>query len=93
MCKRFFNDSGVTDNLIIFDLELDLIPLDEDVISLNQSNFFKNVFIDGDYTFLHEIARSLAKFELKYGIISKIYGKGKHAQVSSFLISSLSVTC
>ena len=70
------------ENLLEFDeCAVGAIPLDTDVLSLEQENSFRDLFLDDDPTPLHHLAEAINSIQQVYGIIPNIYGKGKFAKV------------
>ena len=43
---------------------------------------FQDIFIDGDPTPLQQAARAIGQLQTIYGVIPKVYAKGKNAEVS-----------
>lgn len=43
--------------------------------------YFKDLFIDGDPTPLQQAARAIGQLQTIYGVIPKVYAKGKNAEV------------
>ena len=63
-----------------------LVPLEEDFISMEMANLYREVEVMGDRTGLFHTAKSLMRLQLIYGTIPLIRGKGFHAkQVAEFL--------
>lgn len=62
------------------EFDMDLVPLDDDVISMELSDAFKNLYLDGDLSVLHWIAKSVIKLQTaRFGPIPLIRGKGTMA--------------
>ena len=59
--------------------ELDLIPVDDDVLSMEMDSCFKELYLDGDMTILHMIAKSIMKLQTVFGTIPTIRAKGRLA--------------
>eukprot|EP00457_Paulinella_chromatophora_P003917 gb/GEZN01003926.1/.p1 GENE.gb/GEZN01003926.1/~~gb/GEZN01003926.1/.p1 ORF type:complete len:658 (+),score=83.54 gb/GEZN01003926.1/:41-2014(+) len=76
LCERVLSDEGVLGDLETGEFPLDLVPFDDDVMSLEMSSCFKECFLDGDPTSLFDVARSLIKLESIFGTIPNIKGKG-----------------
>jgi hypothetical protein len=68
----------------IGEYHLDLIPVDNDVLSMELPNSFREFAVDGDRTSLFYVAKALMKLQFLFGIIPNIQGKGEHAQVRHF---------
>ncbi|KAF4045485.1 Sec1 family [Phytophthora infestans] len=61
--------------------KLDLIPFDDDVLTLELDACFKEFYVDGDKTNLHTIAASLIKLQTVFGMIPHVKYKGTMAKV------------
>lgn len=57
-----------------------LFPIDSDVVSIEYNDAYKELFIEGDLTCLHQAATALCTLQKLYGRIPKIVGKGKFSQ-------------
>ena len=57
----------------------DLIPLEWDVLSMEDPNSFKETLLDGDPSSLYYVARSLMRLQAMFGLIRTIKGKGSQA--------------
>jgi len=79
ICERVLEDEGVYGDVTIGEYHLDIVPLDDDLLSMELDNSFKDLFLDGDMTSLYYVAKALLKLQTIVGIIPKIIGKGKCA--------------
>ena len=62
------------------EFDLDLVPLDDDVMSMEIGSSFKDLFLDGDLAMLHWIAKTIVKMQsARFGPIPVIRGKGRLA--------------
>ena len=64
----------------IGDYNLDVIPYDDDLISLGLDPF-RELFLDGDDSSLFTVARSIMKMQTMFGYIPNIKAKGAKAAV------------
>ena len=65
---------------------------DNDVVSMEYVDAYKELYIEGDLTCLHQSAIALCTLQRLYGKIPKIMGKGKFAEKVrnlKFLVSSV----
>ncbi len=82
ICEQALADEGVLDCFAeIGECQLDLFPLDTDLLSLELEASFKDCYVDGDSTMLTTVARSLHKLEASFGIIPHVKAKGTQAAV------------
>jgi hypothetical protein len=80
-CIRELEEQGVYGDITIGDYNLDLVPLERDVLSLESTNAFKDLYLDGDTTCVYQLAKSIMKLQAVYGEIPRLVGKGDHAKV------------
>lgn len=69
VCDKILEEEGVYGHVILEDLKLDLIPFDEDIISMEVPLFFKDVFLDSDSFWLHSAAGGLLTLQKVFGEI------------------------
>ena len=81
LCERELEEQGVKDDIgRISEFQLELIPLDSDVLSMEWDSAFRELYLDGDTSHLYSIARSLMKLQAVYGLIPVVKGKGNQAK-------------
>ncbi|PIK51654.1 hypothetical protein BSL78_11464 [Apostichopus japonicus] len=68
---------------------LELLPLDSDLLSMESEVSFKECYLLNDFTTMHYVARALMKMQAMYGIIPKVYGKGKCAKTVADMITRM----
>lgn len=76
LCERALEELGVYGDVHIGEYHMDLIPFDDDVLSLEMDSCFRECYLDEDRTSLFYVARSLMKLQSIFGIIPVIRGKG-----------------
>jgi vacuolar protein sorting-associated protein 33A len=81
IAERVLEEEGVYGDVTVGQFNLDLIPFDDDVLSLELDNCYRECFLDGDRTSLFYVARSLMKLQALFGIIPRIQGVGKAAEL------------
>ncbi|KFV86718.1 Vacuolar protein sorting-associated protein 33B, partial [Struthio camelus australis] len=59
-----------------------LLPLDDDIISMELPEFFRDYFLEGDHRWINSVARALQLLNSLYGPFSKAYGIGRCAKMS-----------
>lgn len=89
VCERVLEEEGVYGDLIIGDCQLDLIPFDTDLLSFEYPNAFRELYLEGDYSCLAPIASYLMKLQAVYGIIPKIYAKGRYSKMLMEMLTRL----
>lgn len=80
MCERILETEGVLGDLTLGEYQLDVLPFDSDLLSLESESSFRECNLDGDPTSLFYVARSIMKLQTVYGIIPQIVGKGAQAK-------------
>src|SRR5262249_7532176 len=72
------------------EFDLDLLPIDDDIISMELGSSFKDLYLDGDLSVLHWIAKSIIKMQAaRFGAIPVIRGKGKLASKVVTIVNRL----
>lgn len=79
-CEKVLADEGVHSLLSVRELALPLFVLEEDVLSLEYPQSFRECFHDDDRSALHACATSLARLQAHFGHFPVIRGKGECAQ-------------
>ncbi|KFO96650.1 Vacuolar protein sorting-associated protein 33B, partial [Calypte anna] len=59
-----------------------LLPLDEDIISMELPEFFRDYFLEGDHRWITSVARALQLLNSLYGPFGRAYGIGRCAKMS-----------
>eukprot|EP01087_Luapelamoeba_hula_P012995 TRINITY_DN3682_c0_g1_i2.p1 TRINITY_DN3682_c0_g1~~TRINITY_DN3682_c0_g1_i2.p1 ORF type:complete len:607 (+),score=106.36 TRINITY_DN3682_c0_g1_i2:27-1823(+) len=78
--ERHLEEEGVFEFVTIGEFRLDLIPFDQDLLSLEIEDSYKECFLEGDKTSLYYVARSIMKLQALFGIIPHLKGKGACAK-------------
>lgn len=85
LCDRVLQDCSRATRITEF--PLDLIPFDDDFLSMELHDDFRESRTDGDRTQLYYVARSIMRLQAAFGIIPTIRGKGVLAkQVCDMLL-------
>ncbi|CAJ0628002.1 1428_t:CDS:10 [Entrophospora sp. SA101] len=71
ICTRVLEEAGY---------HLDLIPFEDDLLSLELDNTFKELYLDGDYTSIYYAARALMRLQTLFGLFPRVIGKGDCAK-------------
>lgn len=74
------------ENLMIGGFSLDLIPFDDDILSMELSSSFREIYLDGDNTSLYYIAKSIMKLQTLYGVIPSIKAVGNSSKKISDML-------
>ena len=89
ICEKVLEEEGVYDSITIGEYPLDLIPFDDDLLSLELDNSYKDCFLEGDRSSLYYVARSLMKLQSNFGLIPKLSAKGTCSKVNIFIFFSI----
>jgi len=85
-CQKFIQEKGLKAELSIFNLPIELIPLDKDIITLDCNSSIKDLYVDGNLDVLSKLTRSIIKFETIFGKIKYKYAKGDNARILKKLL-------
>ncbi|KAJ7492146.1 Sec1-like protein [Mycena latifolia] len=79
LVSRILEEEGVLGDVRISSYNLQFIPIADDVVSLENDNAFKEIWVDGDETVIYDSAQALLSLQKLYGLFPRIVGKGDHA--------------
>ncbi|KAI0714937.1 Sec1-like protein [Earliella scabrosa] len=79
LVTRILEEEGVLGDVTVSSYNLQFIPLAEDVISLENDNAFKEIWVDGDETVVYDSMQALLTLEKLHGLFPRIVGKGDYA--------------
>jgi len=89
ICVTLLEEHGVDNAIHIGEYPLDLIPYDDDLLSLELELSYKESFLEGDRSSLYYVARSIMKMQANFGIIPKILWKGNAAKLVSDMLQRM----
>lgn len=75
-CRDFIEKSGFKEKFHIHNLPIDIYPLDYDIISLEDNNILRKLYVDGDLTALSAFSKAIIKLESIFGKIHQKFYKG-----------------
>ncbi|NXX99262.1 VP33B protein, partial [Centropus bengalensis] len=81
-CEMVLEEEGVFGDVTCDEWSFYLLPLDEDIISMELPEFFRDYFLEGDHRWVNSIARALQLLNSLYGPFGKAYGIGRCAKMS-----------
>ncbi|OPJ70247.1 vacuolar protein sorting-associated protein 33B [Patagioenas fasciata monilis] len=82
VCEMVLEEEGVFGDVTCDEWSFYLLPLDEDIISMELPEFFRDYFLEGDHRWINTIARALQLLNSLYGPFSRAYGIGRCAKMS-----------
>ncbi|XP_077995309.1 vacuolar protein sorting-associated protein 33A-like [Glandiceps talaboti] len=81
LCERRLKELGVYGALTNVDEYcLDILPFDNDLLSMEMENSFKECFLYNDMTTMYYTAKVLMTLQALFGVIPNIHGKGQCAK-------------
>ncbi|XP_009580743.1 PREDICTED: vacuolar protein sorting-associated protein 33B, partial [Fulmarus glacialis] len=87
-CEMVLEEEGVFGDVTCDEWSFYLLPLDEDIISMELPEFFRDYFLEGDHRWINSVARALQLLNSLYGPFGKAYGIGRCAKVRPTLLGS-----
>ncbi|TKY85723.1 hypothetical protein EX895_005263 [Sporisorium graminicola] len=79
-CLQFLDQEAVLSDVSLLDFGLEFVPLDNDLISLEDDAAWKKIYCDGDHTPIFRSAQALMTLQHAYGLFPRILGKGTLAR-------------
>ncbi|KIS69265.1 putative vacuolar sorting protein (hbrA) [Mycosarcoma maydis] len=79
-CLQFLDQEAVLSDVSLLDFGLEFVPLDHDLISLEDETAWKRIYCDGDHTPIFRSAQALMTLQHAYGLFPRILGKGALAR-------------
>ena len=70
----------------IFSFNVDLLPIDNDLLSLEKQNCFREIYIDKNLTSISELANAFVKIESCFGKVKHRYFKGDNSKIFDNLV-------
>ncbi|KAL5640261.1 hypothetical protein ACGC1H_007510 [Rhizoctonia solani] len=89
LCDKILEDEGVFGEVTISEFPLEFIPLEDDLISLEWDNTFKEIYLDGDESSIYYAAQALSTMQRAYGKFPRVVGKGDAAKKLQALMAHL----
>lgn len=80
LCTKLFEKEITRLNISLLLLPITVIPIDNDILSMEYDNFIKDVVIDENLLPLSMVTKSLIDLQTKYGVIPCIQGIGEQSQ-------------
>lgn len=77
---EYMSTNNMLSEFKIENFNVDLIPIDLDLLSLERENSIKEIYIDKDYSSISDFANAVVKLETCFGKIKYKYVKGDLAQ-------------
>ena len=82
----FLSNNDLDTRFNIYNYDIDLIPLDNDLITLGKENAIKQIYLNKDITPINDFVNSFIKLEACFGKIKNRYIKGTKAKIFNDLL-------
>lgn len=76
VCEEKLKESGVRGDILIDELNLDFLPIDTDLLSMEMNDCFRDLYLNNDTTPIFNLAHGLITLQQIYGIIPNVFVKG-----------------
>ncbi|KNB43438.1 vacuolar protein-sorting-associated protein [Blastocystis sp. subtype 4] len=90
MVNQYLRDVKLYDFVNIHALQMDLVPIDNDLLSMELAGSFVDLFVNDSKSTLKTVANALLKLEILYGPFPSIQAIGQNAQSITSLMKSMS---
>ena len=80
VCEEKLKEKGVRGDVIIDELNLDFLPIDTDLLSMESNECFRDIYLNNDTTPIFNLAHGLITLQKLYGIIPNVVVKGEKAK-------------
>jgi hypothetical protein len=89
LCEKILDEYKLLEKIQVGEFGLDLIPYDSDMISMELSSSFRDCLLEGDFSSLYFVARSIMKLQSFYGVISNVKAKGDSSCIVAEMIKRM----
>ncbi|KAI9189978.1 Vacuolar protein-sorting-associated protein 33 [Blastocladiella emersonii ATCC 22665] len=79
LCRQILEDRGILANVEVHDLEIDFVPLESDLLSMEIPSLSR-LLVSRDVTPLRQLAHGLIALESSLGAVASVRGRGPLAQ-------------
>uniref|UniRef100_A0A3P8ZDK9 VPS33B late endosome and lysosome associated n=1 Tax=Esox lucius TaxID=8010 RepID=A0A3P8ZDK9_ESOLU len=81
-CETLLEEQGIIGDVTTDEWSFYLLPLDDDIISLELPEFFRDNFLEGDQRWVRTAGSALHLLHSLYGPFSKVYGIGRCSKMA-----------
>uniref|UniRef100_A0AAQ6ADX6 Vacuolar protein sorting-associated protein 33B n=1 Tax=Amphiprion ocellaris TaxID=80972 RepID=A0AAQ6ADX6_AMPOC len=81
-CEAVLEEQGMFGDVTTDEWAFYLLPLDDDIISLELPEFFRDNFLAGDQRWMRTAGSALHLLHSLYGPFSKVYGIGRYSKMA-----------
>lgn len=90
MVTQYLRDAMIYNFVDVHTLQMDLVPIDNDLLSMELPNSFVDLYVKDSKSILKTVADALLKLEILYGSFPSVQAIGQNAQYISSLMKSMS---
>ncbi|KAF9165591.1 hypothetical protein DFQ26_009723 [Actinomortierella ambigua] len=80
LCENVLEKEGVFGDITKGEYQLDFIPLEDDLLSLETDTTFRELYLEHDTTSIYYAAKALMRLQRIYGLFPRILGKGDYSK-------------
>ena len=84
---EYMMNNDLTKKFKISNFNVDLLPIDNDLLSLEKENCFKEIYVDRNLTSISELANAFVKLETCFGKVKYKYIKGDNSKTFENLVT------
>ena len=84
---EFMISNDLINRFNIYSFYVNILPLDNDLLSLEKDNCFKEIYIDKNLTSISELASAFVKIESCFGKVKYKYIKGDNSKIFETLVN------
>ena len=84
---EYMMNNDLTKKFKILNFNVDLLPIDNDLLSLEKDNSFKEIYVDKNLTAISELANAFVKLETCFGKVKYKYIKGDNSKTFENLVT------
>ncbi|OQR90268.1 vacuolar protein sorting-associated protein 33A [Achlya hypogyna] len=88
-CDELLKKAGVHGSIVFGEFPMDLVPYEEDVLTLELNDGFRDLFVDNEKSCLQTVATSINKLQILFGLIPQIKYKGAMAKVAVDMVAHM----
>ena len=79
-CYNFINNSKYKNYFNTHILNIDIYQIDNEILSLENSNAFRDIYLENNLNSLSQLSRTIIKYETVFGKIKHKYSKGFYSK-------------
>ena len=80
VCEQLLRDAGVLDQVTMLSVDVDMFPVDDDILSMEMPEAYQALCLEGDRAPLDMVTNSILSLQAVFGPIPRIKAKGVAAE-------------